>query len=161
MSGIAFLAAATEVMDAALAAARAVGVEPHGRVEVELSAMRGQVREHDGVTVHVPLRALAQLRPDGFDWLVPGFRLELVTALIRSLPKELRRPLVPVPELAAEVVGRLQPRRGLLRDQVARSCAAVGVPPVFADRPAEALALDPVVLLVGAEQAQAFVRGVP
>ena len=39
-----------------------------------------------------------------------------------------------------------------LRDQVARSCAAVGVPPVFADRPAEALALDPVVLLVGAEQ---------
>ena len=49
------------------------------------------------MTVHVPLALLGQLRADGFDWLVPGLRLELVTALIRSLPKELRRPLVPVP----------------------------------------------------------------
>ncbi|MDX6719897.1 MAG: ATP-dependent helicase HrpA, partial [Solirubrobacteraceae bacterium] len=53
--------------------------------------------EHDGVTVHVPLQALSQLRADGFDWLVPGLRGELVVALIRSLPKELRRPLVPIP----------------------------------------------------------------
>src|SRR3954469_5847205 len=53
----------------------------------------------DGVTVLVPLTALGKLRPIGFDWLVPAFRLELVTALIRSLPKELRRALVPVPDV--------------------------------------------------------------
>ncbi|HEV2061415.1 MAG TPA: ATP-dependent RNA helicase HrpA, partial [Solirubrobacteraceae bacterium] len=56
--------------------------------------------ERDGVTVHVPLRALGALRDEGFDWLVPALREELVVALIRSLPKELRRQLVPAPEVA-------------------------------------------------------------
>ncbi len=76
--------------------------------------------DRDGVTVDVPLEALAHLRPDGFDWLVPALREELVIALIRSLPKELRRPLVPVPALAAEVVGRLRPRDGRLAEALAR-----------------------------------------
>ncbi|HEX3872932.1 MAG TPA: ATP-dependent RNA helicase HrpA [Solirubrobacteraceae bacterium] len=75
--------------------------------------------EHDGVSVDVPLAGLAGLRPDGFDWLVPALREELVTALIRSLPKELRRPLVPVPALAAEIVANLKPRHGRLVDAVA------------------------------------------
>ena len=96
-----------------------------GELELALSYRFEPGAEHDGVTVHVPLRSLAQLRPDGFDWLVPGLRLELVTALIRSLPKELRRPLVPVPELAAQIVERLQPRRGTLRDAVARELEAL------------------------------------
>src|SRR4051812_22832152 len=65
----------------------------------------------DGVTVHVPLRALAGLRPDGFEWLVPAFRRELVTTLVRSLPKELRKRLVPVPDVAARVLEALEPRR--------------------------------------------------
>ncbi len=76
--------------------------------------------EHDGVTVEVPLAILARLRPDGFDWLVPALREELVTALIRSLPKDLRRPLVPVPALAAEVVAGLRPRQGALGAALAR-----------------------------------------
>src|SRR4051812_14090514 len=56
---------------------------------------------NDGVTVHVPLTALGQLRDVGFDWLVPAFRPELVTTLMRSLPKELRKPPVPVARVAA------------------------------------------------------------
>jgi ATP-dependent helicase HrpA len=76
--------------------------------------------EDDGVTVHVPLTALAQLRPIGFDWLVPGLRPELVTTLIRSLPKDLRRPLVPVPDVAAELLARLQPRKEPLLDALTR-----------------------------------------
>ena len=76
--------------------------------------------EHDGVTVHVPLKVLPQLRADGFDWLVPAFRLELVTALIRSLPKDVRRRLVPVPELARAVLEGLRPRKGRFADAVAR-----------------------------------------
>ena len=43
---------------------------------------------------------LNQVRPDGFDWQIPGLREELVTALIRSLPKPLRRNFVPVPDYA-------------------------------------------------------------
>ncbi|MEA2320590.1 MAG: ATP-dependent helicase HrpA [Solirubrobacteraceae bacterium] len=75
--------------------------------------------EDDGVTVHVPLAALAQLRPVGFDWLVPGLRAELVTTLIRSLPKDLRRPLVPVPEVTAQLLAELEPRRRPLLDALA------------------------------------------
>ena len=80
---------------------------------------------NDGVTVHVPLTALGQLRPVGFEWLVPAFRLELVTALIRSLPKELRKPLVPVPDVAADVLGRLKPRSEPLLDALARELGAL------------------------------------
>jgi ATP-dependent helicase HrpA len=55
----------------------------------------------DGVTAVVPLALLAQLRPDGFDWQVPGMRDELITALIRSLPKAIRRHVVPAADWAA------------------------------------------------------------
>ncbi len=88
--------------------------------------------DRDGVTVHVPLRVLAALKPEGFDWLVPALREELVVALIRSLPKELRRQLVPVPEVAAAVLERLRPRRGRFVDAVAAgllAARAVRVPP--------------------------------
>jgi ATP-dependent helicase HrpA len=58
----------------------------------------------DGVTVHVPLVALARVQPDGFDWMVPGLREELVTATIRALPKPVRVQLVPAPDVARDVV---------------------------------------------------------
>ncbi|HKG01888.1 MAG TPA: ATP-dependent RNA helicase HrpA [Conexibacter sp.] len=81
----------------------------------------------DGVTVHVPLEQVGELRADEFSWLVPGLRLELVTALIRSLPKELRKPLVPVPEIAAQALSRLQPDREPLLDALARELERRGV----------------------------------
>jgi ATP-dependent helicase HrpA len=65
----------------------------------------------DGVTAHVPLRVLPQLRPTGFEWLVPALRRELVTSLLRMLPKEVRRELAPMPETAAAVLEGLRPRR--------------------------------------------------
>jgi ATP-dependent helicase HrpA len=88
--------------------------------------------EHDGVTVHVPLKVLPQLRENGFEWLVPAFRLELVTALLRSLPKDLRRTLVPVPDTAAEVLAGLEPRSAPLLDALAAELErrrGVRVPP--------------------------------
>ncbi|MGO1257668.1 MAG: DUF3418 domain-containing protein, partial [Brachybacterium sp.] len=57
----------------------------------------------DGVTATVPLAVLNRLQKRGFDWLVPGMREELVTELIRSLPKPIRRHLVPAPERAKTV----------------------------------------------------------
>ena len=63
----------------------------------------------DGVTVEVPLAALNRVRPEGFDWQVPALREELVTALIRSLPKQLRRNFVPAPDVARAVLARLEP----------------------------------------------------
>jgi ATP-dependent helicase HrpA len=95
-----------------------------GDLELALSYRFEPGAEHDGVTVHIPLAVLGQVRPEGFDWLVPAFRLELITALMRSLPKELRKALVPVPDVAAAVVGRLRPRRGALIDALARELEA-------------------------------------
>ncbi len=63
----------------------------------------------DGVTVHVPVGVLARLGGDEFAWQVPALREELVVALIRSLPKELRRAFVPVPDTARAVLAHLSP----------------------------------------------------
>ena len=63
--------------------------------------------EQDGVTVHIPLTLLNQVRPAGFDWQIPGLREDLVTALIRSLPKQLRRNFVPAPDFAKHVMNGL------------------------------------------------------
>ncbi len=73
----------------------------------------------DGVTLRVPVPLLAGLDTEGFDWLVPGLRLELVTELIRSLPKALRRTVVPAPEFAERALPKLLPYEGALIDQLA------------------------------------------
>jgi ATP-dependent helicase HrpA len=62
----------------------------------------------DGVTVVVPIALLQQLRPDGFDWQVPGMRDELVTGLLRALPKAIRRHVVPAADWAAKLSEELQ-----------------------------------------------------
>lgn len=54
----------------------------------------------DGVSVVVPIALLQQLRTAGFDWQVPGLRPELVTALLRALPKAIRRSVVPAADFA-------------------------------------------------------------
>jgi ATP-dependent helicase HrpA len=58
----------------------------------------------DGVTVHIPIDVLARLGGDEFAWQVPALREELITALIRSLPKDLRRNFVPAPDTARAVL---------------------------------------------------------
>jgi ATP-dependent helicase HrpA len=79
----------------------------------------------DGVSVHVPLHVLPQLRAGGFEWLVPALRLELVTSLLRSLPKDVRRPLAPMPETAAAVLAELRPRREPLPAGMSRALEQV------------------------------------
>jgi ATP-dependent helicase HrpA len=62
----------------------------------------------DGVTVDVPVAALHQVDPTPFGWQVPGLREELVTALIKTLPKALRRQFSPAPDHARAVLARLR-----------------------------------------------------
>ena len=95
-----------------------------GEEELRLSYRFEPGSAHDGVTVHVPLKTLPRLQSAGFEWLVPALRSELVVALIRSLPKELRKRLVPVPEIAAKVLERLEPRRGPLLEALAAEIEA-------------------------------------
>jgi ATP-dependent helicase HrpA len=65
-------------------------------------------RETDGITVDVPVAALHQIDPTPFTWQVPGLREELVTGLIKTLPKQLRRQFAPAPDHARAVLARLQ-----------------------------------------------------
>jgi ATP-dependent helicase HrpA len=74
----------------------------------------------DGVTVHIPLLVLNQVTADGFEWSVPGFREELVTTLIKSLPKAIRRNIVPAPDHARRVLPALDSSSGPLADALAR-----------------------------------------
>ncbi len=61
----------------------------------------------DGVLVHVPLAVLNRVRMDGFDWQVPGMREELVTALVRTLPKIYRKELHPLGEITTAAWKRI------------------------------------------------------
>jgi ATP-dependent helicase HrpA len=74
----------------------------------------------DGVTVDVPVATLNQVEPDPFTWQVPGLRLELVTALIRSLPKQLRVNFVPAPNFASDFLGAVSPGEESLLDALER-----------------------------------------
>lgn len=76
--------------------------------------------EDDGVTVHVPVEVLARLGGDAFAWQVPALREELITALIRSLPKDLRRNFVPAPDTARAVLPHLNPGSEPLLDALQR-----------------------------------------
>jgi ATP-dependent helicase HrpA len=58
----------------------------------------------DGVTVDVPVELLAQISADEFDWLVPGMRAELIAELIRGLPKNIRRNVVPAADWALKAL---------------------------------------------------------
>ena len=79
----------------------------HGGQQLKLHYRFDPGAVDDGVTVEVPLPLLAGLQPDAFDWLVPGMRLELVSTLIKSLPKAIRRNVVPANDWAAKALAAL------------------------------------------------------
>ncbi|WKK61690.1 ATP-dependent RNA helicase HrpA [Corynebacterium sp. P3-F1] len=81
---------------------------------------------YDGVTVLVPVPLLAGLEDIDFDWLVPGLREELVTELIRSLPKALRKTVVPAPEFAERAMGKLVPFEAPIVEQLAEVLRSFG-----------------------------------
>ena len=62
----------------------------------------------DGVTAEVPVLFLNQLDDAPFRWQIPGQRVELVTALIKSLPKQVRKNFVPAPDVARQATAALE-----------------------------------------------------
>ncbi|MEI7034459.1 ATP-dependent RNA helicase HrpA [Streptomyces pratensis] len=87
----------------------------------------------DGVTVHVPLQVLNQVTAEGFDWQIPGLREEVVTELIRSLPKPIRRHYVPAPNYADKFLDRAVPLQEPLPATLARELQRMVGVPVTAD----------------------------
>ncbi|MFE7756335.1 ATP-dependent RNA helicase HrpA [Streptomyces sp. NPDC057429] len=87
----------------------------------------------DGVTVHIPLQVLNQVTSEGFDWQIPGLREEVVTELIRSLPKPIRRHYVPAPNYATKFLDRAVPLQEPLPLTLARELQRMVGVPVTAD----------------------------
>ncbi|UQI42921.1 ATP-dependent RNA helicase HrpA [Streptomyces sp. HU2014] len=80
-----------------------------GRLKFRVTYQFEPGADADGVTVHIPLQVLNQVSAEGFDWQIPGLREDLVTELIRSLPKPIRRNYVPAPNYAKAFLDRAVP----------------------------------------------------
>ena len=100
---------------------------PLGTLALDLSYQFEPGAAADGVTVHVPLPVLNQLTAGPFTWQVPGLREELVIALLKSLPKPVRRMVVPVPDHAKALLARMTLYREPLLDALERELAEAGV----------------------------------
>ena len=74
----------------------------------------------DGLTIDVPVATLNRVAADDFSWNVPGLREELVTSLIRSLPKNLRVSFVPAPNKAREFLAAVPAGEEPLLDALER-----------------------------------------
>ncbi len=74
----------------------------------------------DGLTIDVPVATLNRVEADDFSWNVPGLREELVTSLIRSLPKNLRVSFVPAPNKAKEFLAAVPAGEEPLLDALER-----------------------------------------
>lgn len=71
-----------------------------GDLKLKLSYVFDPKSKDDGVTVHIPLAFISKINPRDFIWQIPALRDEFFTALIKSLPKSLRRNLIPAPNYA-------------------------------------------------------------
>ncbi|PHQ50834.1 ATP-dependent RNA helicase HrpA [Streptomyces cinnamoneus] len=91
-----------------------------GRLKFKVTYQFEPGADADGVTVHVPLQVLNQVSAEGFDWQIPGLRQDLVTELIRSLPKPIRRNCVPAPDFARRFLDAAVPLQEPLTAALAR-----------------------------------------
>jgi ATP-dependent helicase HrpA len=73
----------------------------------------------DGVTLHLPLYLLNRIEAAQVDWLVPGLIREKLTALLKFLPKDKRRPLIPLPDTVTSFLSVAKPGEATLTDALA------------------------------------------
>lgn len=98
--------------DGAVAAADYPATWTQGDLEFAVTYQFSPGSPEDGVSVHIPVTVLNQARDEGFDWQVPGMRADLVVGLVKSLPKQLRRHVVPAADHARTAMALLQPASG-------------------------------------------------
>ncbi|MFF3140898.1 ATP-dependent RNA helicase HrpA [Streptomyces sp. NPDC057927] len=104
-----------------------------GRLKFRVTYQFEPGADADGVTVHIPLQVLNQVTDEGFDWQIPGLREEVVTELIRSLPKPIRRNYVPAPNFAKRFLDQAVPLQEPLATTLARELKRMVGVPVTAD----------------------------
>ncbi len=109
--------------------------------EVKIGSMNVPVQyrfspgdREDGATVRLPLAGIGQLDDAQAGWLVPGLMESRIVALIRSLPKSIRRNLVPAPETAKRVVGEIEFGKGNFFEAVAAHLSRLAAQPILASQ---------------------------
>ena len=95
----------------------------HGDLVLPLHYEFDPTSDLDGVTVDIPLPRMDDVDPAGFAWQVPGLREELVTALVRTLPKSLRRQIGAAGDHARAFLREVGPQDGPLGEVLARHMA--------------------------------------
>ena len=116
----------------------AAEVDPHdfpdvwsvGTERLRLTYRFAPGEDDDGVTVDVPVALLNRVPAEAFSWQVPGYRAELVTALIRSLPKATRVRFVPAPDWARRALTEMTPYAGHLLDALEHALHRLSGAPV-------------------------------
>ena len=79
----------------------------NGELRLATSYRFDPSHDEDGATVKIPLQALPQVDENIWSWGIPGWRLELIEALLKSLPKDKRRSLMPIPDTAKKLAARI------------------------------------------------------
>ncbi|MDO4610791.1 ATP-dependent RNA helicase HrpA [Corynebacterium sp.] len=97
-----------------------------GGLEFQLGYVFEPGAPDDGVTLRIPVPLLAGVEPRDFDWLVPGMRAELAEALIRTLPKPLRRTVVPAPDYARRALELMTPYARPVTEELADALRRLG-----------------------------------
>jgi len=83
-------------------------IDVHGN-DLQLHYRFDATAQDDGVTLDVPVPLLRALDAQRLEWLIPGWLREKVIALLRGLPKEVRREIVPIPDAAQRLLAILPP----------------------------------------------------
>lgn len=99
-----------------------------GALRLPLSYVFDPSCEDDGVSVKVPIQALSQIDGVALLWGIAGWRFELVSELLKTLPKPIRKQIVPIPDTAQAIFDKLDPtdQFGLL-DQLCQHLHAKGI----------------------------------
>jgi len=96
--------------------------------------------EHDGITIELPFSVAQTASSALLEWAVPGLREEIISELLRALPKSIRRELMPFPPKIAEIVQGFQPTgTSFLQDLAAFVHRRYGVAVNASDWPTNAL----------------------
>ncbi|MCW8040668.1 MULTISPECIES: ATP-dependent RNA helicase HrpA [Acinetobacter] len=79
----------------------------NGELRLAASYRFDPSHDEDGATVKIPVQALPQVDENIWSWGIPGWRQDLIEALLKSLPKDKRRHLVPIPDTARKLSERI------------------------------------------------------
>ena len=93
---------------------------PVGGQPVALAYAYAPGEEHDGVTIELPFSLAQSASPAMIEWAVPGLRQEVISELLRALPKSIRKELMPLPPKIAEIARAFQPSGHSFLEELAR-----------------------------------------